>query len=110
MPDYFPDPAKAHRRELAPGVTLSVMWGDRLMLSVVELAEGSQVPMHSHPHEQAGMVVEGAFTFVIGGESRLLRKGDVYIIPGGVEHGILTLKAPARALDIFTPPREDYKP
>jgi quercetin dioxygenase-like cupin family protein len=109
MTDYFPDPTKAHRRVLAPGVTLSVMWGEKVMLSVVELAAGSEVPMHTHPHEQAGMVLEGELAFVIGGERKLLRKGDVYLIPGGVEHGIPTLRAAAKALDIFSPPREEYK-
>lgn len=109
MPNYFPDPAKAHRRMLAPGVTLSVVWGEKVMLSVVELAAGSEVPLHTHPHEQAGIVLDGEFTFAIGGERKLLRKGDVYLIPGGVEHGIPPLRAAAKALDIFSPPREEYK-
>ncbi len=97
------------RKQLAPGVTLNLAWGDKLMLSVVELESGSTVPMHSHPHEQAGIVLEGELDLNIGGETRRVRKADMYIIPGGVEHGAVTGKERAVALDIFHPIREDYK-
>jgi len=96
------------KRTLAPGVTLNLAWGDGLMLSVVELEPGSAVPMHSHPHEQAGIVLEGEFDMTIGGETRRLRRGDMYIIPGGVEHEVITGQGRALALDVFHPIREDY--
>ena len=51
------------KRELAPGVFLKTMWGEKIMLSHVELEAGSEVPLHSHPHEQAGMVIEGEFAW-----------------------------------------------
>ena len=79
------------------------------MLSVVELEPGSIVPMHSHPHEQAGIVLEGEFDLTIGGETKRVRKGDMYIIPGGVEHAAVTGERKAVALDIFHPIREEYK-
>ena len=96
------------RRELAPGVYLRTMWGDKIMLSLVEIAADSEVPMHEHPHEQAGMVLEGEFDFTIGGVTTRVTKGDTYIIPGGVEHGLKATSEPSVALDIFSPPREDY--
>ena len=103
---YNPDDVK--RRELAPGVFLRTMWGEKIMMSLVEISANSEVPMHQHPHEQAGMVLEGEFDFTIGGVTSRLKKGDAYVIPGGVEHYVKATDEPAVALDIFSPPREDY--
>ena len=105
---YTYDPNEVTRRELAPGVTLRTMWGEKIMMSMVEIAPNSEVPMHSHPHEQAGMVLQGEFDFTIGGETTRMRQGDMYIIPGGVEHGLVGNDGWSMALDIFSPPREDY--
>jgi len=106
---YFYDPSEVKRRELAPGVTLRTMWGDKIMMSIVEIAPNAVVPNHTHPHEQAGTVIQGEFEFTIGGETKRLRQGDAYIIPGGVEHSLVGSDGWSMALDIFSPPREDYK-
>ena len=105
---YTYDPNDVKQRELAPGVMLRTMWGEKVMLSVVEIDANSVVPMHEHPHEQAGMVLEGEFDFTIGGVTTRVNPGDTYIIPGGVEHGLVATDQPSKALDIFSPPREDY--
>ena len=70
---YFINPSEVERRELAPGITLRIMWGENIMMSMVEIAPNSEVPMHSHPHEQAGMVLQGEFDFTIGGETTRMR-------------------------------------
>lgn len=106
---YFLDPSQVVRKELARGVTLRSMWGDKVMMSLVEIAPNAVVPSHSHPHEQTGMVLQGECKFSIGGKVKLLRQGDAYIIPGGVEHSVAGTEGWALALDIFSPPREEYK-
>ena len=106
---YFLDPSEVERRELAPGVNLRVMWGEKVMMSLVEIAPKAVVPTHSHPHEQAGLILHGEFDFTIGGKTKRLRQGDAYMIPGGVEHGLTGSDGWSQALDIFSPPREDYK-
>lgn len=108
MTEYFPQLANALVRELAPGVTARLIWGEKVMLSFLEFQAGSSIPLHTHPHEQAGVVLEGELEFIVGDQRKLLRAGDTYLIPGGVEHGVAPVAAPARALDIFSPPREDY--
>ena len=105
---YTYDASEGNRRELAPGVILRTMWGEKIMMSRVGIVANAVVPMHSLPHEQAGMVLEGEFDFTIGGETTTLKEGDYYIIPGGVEHGLFANDQPSVALDIFSPPREDY--
>ncbi len=106
---YFYDSSEVKRREIAPGVNIRTMWGDKIMMSLVEIAPNAVVPMHSHPNEQAGRVIQGEFDFTIGGETQRLKAGDSYVIPGGVEHKVVCGDGWALALDIFSPPREDYK-
>ena len=45
----------------------------------------------------------------IESEVKLLKPGDMYIIPGGVEHYAKTVSDSAKVLDIFSPVREDYQ-
>jgi unsaturated pyranuronate lyase len=97
-------------RALAPGIVIRTAWGDRIMLSFLDFeTEGATVPPHQHPHEQMGMGLEGEFLLVIGDEERTIGPGDVYLIPSGVEHSATAVGGPARALDIFSPPRDEYK-
>jgi len=105
----FVDLRGRRERPLFERVNTRLAWGDRLMLSLVTLEAGSTVPMHSHPHEQAGFVLEGELDFTIGDETRRLTAGDAYIIPGNVQHGCAACAGPARVLDIFSPVREEYK-
>ena len=106
---YFYNPNNLKSKILSEGVVLKPMWGDNIMMNVVELEPGSEVPLHSHPNEQAGIVLEGEFEFTIGEEKKTVKKGEFYLIPGGIKHRVLTGNRPSKALDIFSPPREDYK-
>ena len=107
--DYFCDLENRETKEIAPNVHIRTFWGKEMLLSVVDLAPNSVVPGHNHPHEQTGTIISGEFELTIGGETRLLKPGETYIIPSGVEHSGRTGDAPARALDIFSPVREEYK-
>lgn len=97
------------QKELANGVTAGVAWGENLMLSFVKLNPNTTVPLHKHPHEQMGLVLSGKLKHIIANESRLLKEGDAYLVPSGVEHGAENLESETRVLDIFSPPRDDYK-
>jgi quercetin dioxygenase-like cupin family protein len=111
MPEpYFVDWSTRPQRDLFPGVRIAVASGERLMLSRVALEPGAVVPEHRHPHEQFGLVLEGEATFTIGGQTRPLRAGDYYAIPGDVLHTVVSGPRGAVCLDIFSPPREEYKP
>ncbi len=109
MSRYFIDPSTLPTKEIAPGAEIRVASGDKIMLSFVEIKPGGVVPLHSHPHEQGGICLDGAMEFTIGGETRIVRKGDAWMIPGGVLHSVRALETGARALDIFYPQREEYK-
>jgi quercetin dioxygenase-like cupin family protein len=100
--------AEATAVEMFPGVVRRTLTsGDRSTLVEITLAQGSVVPDHNHPHEQAGYVVSGRVLFVIDGEERELRAGDSYLVPGGAQHRVTALE-PAVCIDIFSPVREEY--
>ena len=105
----FFDLASRGSREIFPGVRITTASGDHIMMSFVHFERaGAEVPPHEHPHEQAGMGLEGEFELTILDETRVIRAGDAYCIPGGVRHSARSISGPARALDIFHPVREDY--
>jgi quercetin dioxygenase-like cupin family protein len=106
---HFIDSSEVRRQEIAPGVTIRTMWGEKIMMAALEIAPHAVVPPHTHPHEQAGMMLQGEFDLTIAGETRRVKPGDSYVIPGGVEHGVIGSEGWALAIDIFSPPREEYK-
>ena len=81
---------------------------DELLVVRVDIAPGATLRVHDHPHEQAGYVAEGSFTFV-GDETRTVENGDGYYVPPGHAHGVEGGDGPAVAIDVFTPTREDYR-
>ncbi len=106
---YFYDPKERKTKELAPGVVARTFWGEKMLVSVVEFVPNAEAPMHSHPHEQVGSVLEGQVTVVIEGESRTLGAGELFIVPGGVEHAATAGPDGAKVMDIFSPVREEFK-
>jgi quercetin dioxygenase-like cupin family protein len=82
--------------------------GDRMMVTLMTFKEGQEVGTHSHPHEQAGYCVQGHFELTMGGVSTVIEAGDSYVIPGGTPHSYRVLED-ALAVEVFSPPREDYR-
>jgi quercetin dioxygenase-like cupin family protein len=106
---YFYNAKERDPKEIVPGGFIRTFWGDNTLLSLVDIAPTVEVPLHTHPHEQSGIVLEGELEMGVEGEVKLLSPGDMYIIPGGVEHYAKTLSSSAKVLDIFSPVREDYQ-
>ena len=106
---YYFDPKDRETKELAPGVRTRTFWGENLLLSVLEMDPNSEVPSHTHPHEQGGIVIQGELEMGIAGESRTIGPGAVYVIPGDVEHWAKSGTQGARVMDVFSPVREEFK-
>jgi quercetin dioxygenase-like cupin family protein len=103
------DHASASPVEMLPGVVRRTMTdGEKMMLCEIEMKSGAVVPMHTHPHEQTGYLASGSITMQIGDESRELSAGDCWMIPGGVPHEATALDD-SRFVDVFSPPREEYR-
>jgi unsaturated pyranuronate lyase len=93
--------------ELAAGVTGRPLFGEAAMLNLITFEPGAVVPLHSHPHEQFGIVIRGEQVLVVGGVEHRLGPLDGYAIPGGIEHGAHCGPDGALVLDVFSPLRED---
>ena len=69
--------------------------------------KGAEGYTHAHRHSQVTYVEEGEFHFSIGGEMKILRKGDSCLIPPHVEHGAVCPTG-GILIDTFSPAREDF--
>ena len=96
-------------RELMPGFHGRFVHTENNTHALWRIEEGAEAPNHSHPHEQIGIVISGQIQFNTAGEIKTLNPGDVYVIPGGVEHGAKTFDDPVQVMDVFNPVREEYK-
>jgi quercetin dioxygenase-like cupin family protein len=94
--------------EMFPGVVRKVVnHGEKTMILELRMKKGAVVPEHKHPHEQLGYVFSGKVEFRAGDETKVLGPGDSWLAPGGVPH-TLTVLEDCVAVDVFSPPREDY--
>jgi unsaturated pyranuronate lyase len=92
-----------------PGlVRRTLAQGQSMMLCEFRFEAHVEVPLHAHPHEQVGYVVEGQVEMTIDGKKQILHAGDSYLAPSNVTHGAFTLE-PTIIVDTFYPPREDYR-
>lgn len=97
------------RRTLAEGLETRIFPGDQAMLSVVRAAPNRAGSLHSHPEEQWGVLLEGSGVRIQDGVERPVTKGDFWRTPGGVEHSFVAGPEGAVILDIFSPPRNEYR-
>ena len=96
-------------RELAPGITARIFPGVNVMLSVVTIEPHSISPLHSHPNEQWGVCLEGEWIRIQDGVEHHVKAGDFWQTLPNVPHGGRALDKRAVILDVFAPPREEYK-
>jgi len=95
--------------ELVKGSFSHLIWGKNVMVSFLTMKAGSTFEIHSHPNEQVMIVLEGYCDEIIEGKVYRVEKGDVIIIPPNVPHGAIIGDVDCKVIDIFSPPREDYK-
>jgi quercetin dioxygenase-like cupin family protein len=101
--------ARGIARTLGEGIETRIFVGEHVMLSVVRLAPNAVGQVHSHPNEQWGVLLEGSATRIQGGEEVAVVAGEFWHSPGGVPHGIRAGTSGAVVLDIFSPPRDEYR-
>jgi len=94
---------------MQPGVLTRTFWGEKLLFSLLELDPRAEILAHSHPNEQGTYVVSGGLEATVGGQTHWVNPGELFIVPGGVEHSLRVGKDPARVMGVFTPLREDLK-
>jgi quercetin dioxygenase-like cupin family protein len=109
---HFIDLRKAPKIRQMEGLEttiLSGLHGEKMMMVLSATLPNHSVPVHSHPHEQIGMVYSGKAILRIGDEERIAKKGDFYCIPANVPHSDVCIgDKPFVMLDVFYPLREDF--
>lgn len=111
-PPYFIDPERCPKikpLEALETTVLTGLHGERMMMVLSATLPRHSVPLHSHPHEQVGVVYSGKAKLRIGDMERTVQKGDFYCIPAHVPHSDEAIgDEPFVMLDIFYPVREDF--
>ena len=99
--DRFPDFVNEMPELELPfeGVTGHLLQGEGHQVAFVEFHEDTEVPEHSH-RAQWELAVAGEVRLRMGGEERVIRAGESFFIPEGVEHGA-TVSAGYRAVIVF---------
>ena len=96
-------------RNLAEGLNTRIFPGENVMLSFVRIEPNSVGKIHHHPEEQWGILLEGECIRIQADEEVAVKAGDFWQTPGNVSHGIRTGAVGALVVDIFSPPRPEYK-
>jgi quercetin dioxygenase-like cupin family protein len=100
----------AESRQLVEGVELSTLvHGKKTLMGQFKIARGSEVPAHTHPHEQTGILISGRLRFNVDGEIFDAEPGDSWCLLGDVEHSAQALEDSV-IIEVFSPVREDYLP
>jgi quercetin dioxygenase-like cupin family protein len=96
-------------RDLADGVRTRIFPGENVMVSVVRISPNRAGEIHSHPQEQWGVMLEGSGVRIQDGVEHPVKSGDFWQTPGNIPHGFRGGPEGALILDIFSPPRDEYK-
>jgi quercetin dioxygenase-like cupin family protein len=94
---------------LGKGIRFKPVFGRNLLVNFIYFEPHTEAPLHQHPEEQIGTILEGEYEFEMNGEKRMIRPGDVYVVPPNVPHGARTFDKPCVGLDIFSPPRSGFR-
>jgi quercetin dioxygenase-like cupin family protein len=94
------------RAEYIDGLTFNPVVGERVMASFARYQPHTEAPVHAHAEEQFTIVLEGELEFELDGDVRLVRPGQVVVIPPFVPHGARTRDQPCLEIDVFSPPRQ----
>lgn len=90
------------------GARVRCVHSEKMTVAHWEFEAGTDLPVHTHPHEQIVNVIAGEFELEVAGERRILRPGIVVVIPPEVPHGGRSVTA-CRVIDCFDPVREDLR-
>jgi quercetin dioxygenase-like cupin family protein len=95
-------------RELLPGIRMQTLaHGSRTHLVRFELAAGSEIPMHTHPHEQTGCLLSGHVVFLTEDSEVDTTPGDSWCFLDGEKHAVRVVDDSV-IIEMFSPVRTEY--
>jgi len=94
--------------QILPGIRIkTLVHGEKTLFSEFRMEAGSQLPDHSHPHEQTGYLVSGRMRLIMGQEILEAEPGDSWCVPGNAKHRAEILEDSV-VIEVFSPVREEY--
>ncbi len=93
--------------ELAPGSKSHIVSTDNITVSFLTQKPNAYFAPQRHESEQVMVVIEGEQDEIVEGKLYHLKKGDVIMLPSNIEHGGYIPETGCKAIDIFSPPRND---
>ena len=95
------------QEKLSDKISRQMIFGENAMLARILLSRGAIVPRHSHVNEQITWIISGALKLIFDDGERVLRDGEMLLIPANVPHAAEALEDTVD-VDVFAPPREDW--
>ena len=96
-------------KELFKDVFVRLVNGNEMTLNYFELnSEAVAIPFHEHPVEHLVVVLEGEVEFMFKGRRLSLKERDGLFLPARTRHSARVVRAPVRALEIFTIAEDEY--
>lgn len=95
-------------KEILPGAQARFVHSEHMTLAEWHFAPGTDLPQHSHKHEQITKVISGTFVLTIDNEPVKLLEGTSVVIPPHAVHSGKAITA-CHLIDAFYPVREDFK-
>jgi quercetin dioxygenase-like cupin family protein len=83
------------------GIRAWILQGEKHQLVFFEMESSAQVPEHSHDYPQWGIMIEGKMELTVDGKTKLMEKGDEYVIPAKAKHYVRFLSK-SRVIDFFS--------
>ncbi len=75
--------------------------GYNILTAIAEIAPNAMVGRHTHPGVEIGYVLEGEATLIVAGKpDQLLKAGDSFAVPAGVEHDIKMGDKPLKVMAV----------
>lgn len=94
--------------QVVEGISIkTLVYGEKMLFSEFHMEKGSKLPIHSHPQEQTGRLMNGKIILTIGNEKIEMEPGDCWYVPSHIEHGAEIIEESV-AIEVFSPIRKDY--
>ena len=94
--------------EPVPGFKAKFIHSENTTTAFWEIKAGSELPEHSHIHEQVTMLTKGIAEITINGKLQKLQSGDAVIISSNIPHSAKFI-SDCKITDVFSPVREDFR-
>jgi quercetin dioxygenase-like cupin family protein len=95
------------QEQISEKISRRILSGDQGMIVWGSIGAGVHVEPHSHTNEQIVWMLTGKMEFRLDAEERVCGRGDVVVIPSGVEHEAW-FREDSEVIDFFAPPRDDF--